>query len=279
MIPFDFEYHRPKTLNEAYDCFMNIKNNSENTKKKPLYYSGGTEIISMAKVSSINFDAVIDLKGIAEYKELYKKDGKIVFGGGLTLSQIVKSGVFKALGQAVNRIADHTMQEKITLGGNLAGGIKYKESSLALMICTCSAEIMTKNGRVKLPFHQIFDGELKLNDGEFLISVDVPENYAKLPFHHEKITKITKIDYPLITILAIKDEDVIKAAITGYANKPIILPQDKLNDNNFKPKERIKNVVDHVSVKAVTELTGSNEYKNFVLNNMIAQTFREFKLK
>ena len=269
MIPFDFDYYRPDTLSEAYDCFMHIKN----SEKKPLYYSGGTEIISMAKVSSINFDAVIDLKAIPEYNELYKKDSRLVLGGGLTLTQIVKSKTFEALAQAVNRIADHTMQEKITLAGNLAGGIKYKEAALALMLCECGAKIMTKNGPTTAPFSQIFDGELNLNVGEFLISIDVPESETNLPFYHKKKTKMTKIDYPLTTILAVKNEGKIKAAITGYADKPLVLPEDRLNNKDLNGENKIKRIVEHMSNKAVTELSGTSAYKNFVLGNLLEEAF------
>ena len=60
MIPFDFEYYKPDTLSKAYDCYITL--GKEN--KKPIYYSGGTEIISMARTGSLEFGAAIDLKGI-----------------------------------------------------------------------------------------------------------------------------------------------------------------------------------------------------------------------
>ena len=44
MIPFDFEYYRPDSISQAVDLFMSLTRQA----KKPMYYGGGTEIISMA---------------------------------------------------------------------------------------------------------------------------------------------------------------------------------------------------------------------------------------
>lgn len=62
MISFDFEYFRPDTIEEA----INIFNNLADSGKKPVYYGGGSEIISLARVSQIEFKSVVDLKSIPE---------------------------------------------------------------------------------------------------------------------------------------------------------------------------------------------------------------------
>jgi len=49
MIPFDFEYYRPKKIKEAIQLFNRLKSSG----REPIYYGGGTEIISMARVHNI----------------------------------------------------------------------------------------------------------------------------------------------------------------------------------------------------------------------------------
>ena len=75
MIPYDFDYFLPDTWQEAVDIFHSLKAEGKN----PLYYGGGTEIISMARVGSIRPDAVIDIipcdfivNGIVERKIIEK---------------------------------------------------------------------------------------------------------------------------------------------------------------------------------------------------------------
>lgn len=47
---------------EAVDIYTRLCSEG----KQPLYYGGGTEIISMARTHNIYTDAVIDIKGIPE---------------------------------------------------------------------------------------------------------------------------------------------------------------------------------------------------------------------
>ena len=52
----------------------------------------------------------------------------------VTLTNIAEKNYFPLLSLAVKRIADHTIQDKITLGGNLLGTIIYKEAILPLLL-------------------------------------------------------------------------------------------------------------------------------------------------
>ena len=45
MIPFDFQYAYPETIEEAVQAYHNL----DEEKLMPIYYGGGTEIISQAK--------------------------------------------------------------------------------------------------------------------------------------------------------------------------------------------------------------------------------------
>lgn len=58
MIPFDFEYYKPETVEEATLLYAEL--NSQ--RKKPVYYGGGTEIISMSRALNRYTEAVIDIK-------------------------------------------------------------------------------------------------------------------------------------------------------------------------------------------------------------------------
>lgn len=272
MIPFDFDYYRPDTLLEAYNCYQNLAADN----KTPLYYSGGTEIISMARVNSIEFDSIIDLKSIPECNSLEIKDGEFIIGSTQTLTRIAQFNGYPLLSETVKRIADHTIQDKITIGGNLAGTIKYREASLPLMISNCNVKIMTQKGVSEMPFLQVFNGKLDLNAGEFLVSISIDEQDLCLPHNHVKKTKIDKIDYPLISMAATKNNTFIKAAITGYGDKPLLLPFDILNDN-YEIEKKIKNIIRQIREDCKSDLSGSKEYREFVLKNMLEQMYENFE--
>jgi CO/xanthine dehydrogenase FAD-binding subunit len=140
MIAFDFDYYLPDTLQEATSLYLSL----QSAGKKPLYYGGGTEIISMARLDSIQPGAVIHIKKIPELREIGLNGTRIIFGAALTLDEVARSGLFPLLGLAAGRIADHTIQLKLTLGGNLAGTIIYHETMLPLLLADAAISRRTE---------------------------------------------------------------------------------------------------------------------------------------
>lgn len=273
MNSFDFEYYKPETLDEAVDCFHAL----EAANKPALYYAGGTEIISMARAESLKFDAVIDLKSIPECGVQGRENGKLVLGSAVTLTQIAEAGHYPLLCETAARIADHTIQGKITLGGNLAGTIKYREAALPLLITDCTAKIMTENGLQAVLFPEVFKGRLQLKKGEFLVQILVDEQMLNLPYAHVKKTKMDKIDYPLITMTAHKNNSEIKAAVSGIGDAPFLLLSDLLSDNSIPEPERIARVVESVRPAVIADILGSKQYRLFAFGNMLSQMYENWR--
>ncbi|HCJ58205.1 MAG TPA: xanthine dehydrogenase, partial [Clostridiaceae bacterium] len=96
MIPYNFDYYRPDTIDEAVQIFKQLDRENKN----PLYYGGGSEIISMARVHNIHTRAVIDLKAIPENNVLEFQGDKLVIGSSVTLSRISESKLYPLLGKS-----------------------------------------------------------------------------------------------------------------------------------------------------------------------------------
>ena len=76
MIPFDFDYLPPETTGEAFNCYAK----PPKAGKRPVWYAGGTELISMARVGSRTFGAVVDLKGVPDCTRLAAERGGSFWG-------------------------------------------------------------------------------------------------------------------------------------------------------------------------------------------------------
>jgi CO/xanthine dehydrogenase FAD-binding subunit len=112
MIAFDFEYYKPDSLNEAVKLYGKLSRSGKN----PLYYSGGTEIITMARRNDIFTKAVIDIKGIPECNVYEIRGNQLVTGAAVTLTNIAENKVIPVLSKTSNFAADHTARNKITIG-------------------------------------------------------------------------------------------------------------------------------------------------------------------
>lgn len=270
MIPIDFDYYRPDSIDEAVQIYKELDSQG----KEPIYYGGGSEIISMARVHNIHTKAVIDLKGIPECNVLEFQGDLLVIGASVTLSRISESKLFPLLGKTGGRIADHTIQCKITLGGNIGGTIIYREAVLPLLLSDSYVIIASENKRKQVPISEVFMERLHLARGEFIVQFTLGKEYTALPYVHVKKTRNEKIDYPLISIAAIKQSDKIRVAFSGVCAFPFRSTQveDDLNDKNSPWEARINNVLSHLPAPVLNDVSGSDKYRKFVLKNALINT-------
>ncbi|EKQ52832.1 MULTISPECIES: FAD binding domain-containing protein [unclassified Clostridium] len=275
MIPFDFEYYKPETIEEAVQIHAELNKNG----KKPLFYGGGSEIISMSRAHNIYTEGVIDIKGIPECNFQEIKDNKLIIGSAVTLTQIAEANLFPLLGLTVQRIADHTMQDKITLGGNIAGTIIYREAVLPLLIANSEIVIANLGGRKQVQFKDVFDKRIRLNYGELIVKVIIDEKYLSLPYLHVKRTKSDKIDYPLITLTALKDNDNINIAFSGLCNFPFRSSEieEHLNDSKLSNNEKVNRVVASMPDLILNDLSGGSDFRKFMLQKMLIEVLEKME--
>lgn len=275
MIPFNFRYYKPTSLNEAISIYKELDSKG----KSPIYYGGGTEFISMARMSNVYSEGVIDIKDIKECNTHNIQDDKLVIGSAITLGDITKSDLFPLLTKTVGRIADHSIQGKITLGGNLAGTIIYKESMLPLLIT--DSEIVTEgiNGRTNRPIMKLLNNGNTLSKGELILNVIVDKHFLDCPFIHVKRTKYEKIDYPLISMSALKYKDRIRIAFSGLCEYPFrsLEIEEYLNHKSISAKKRIDKIIDEVSSEIITDISGSKQYRKFILTTMLDELLEKFE--
>ena len=267
MIPFHFDYYRPDTIEEAVQIYQYLDGQG----KKPLYYSGGSEIISMARMNNISTRAVVDLKEIPECRMLEFEDGDLMIGASVTLSSLTESNLFPLLAKSCGRIADHTMQCKITVGGNVCGTIIYKETLLPFLLADCIVVTAGEGGIKKKSIHEIFHERLKLSKGEFIVQFLVERKFCSSPYFHIKKTKNEKIDYPLVSVAALLDSDRLKVAFSGLCEFPFRSAEveSELNDNSLPFETRISNSFQLLPASVMNDLSGSDRYRLFSLKHIL----------
>lgn len=275
MIGFDFEYYKPSTVNEATNLYYIL----DTAGKKAIFYGGGSEFISMARMNNVYADAVIDIKGIKECNQYTMYGGDLVIGAGVTLTEIAEGNLFPLLSMAVKRIADHTMQGKITIGGNICGTIIYREAVLPLLVSESRIVLARRDGVREELLRDVFDGRLRLNKGEMVVNVIVPGEYLNLPHLHVKRTKIEVIDYPLISMVALKNGDKIQMAFSGLGDYPFRSNElEQILNKSISPKKnKIDRAVECIEDKISDALNGSKEYKEFMLSEILDTALKDFQ--
>ncbi|WP_434284063.1 FAD binding domain-containing protein [Clostridium botulinum] len=270
MIAFNFEYYKPDSLDEAVKLYKELSKSG----KEPLYYSGGTEIITMARRNDLVTKAVIDIKGIPECNVFEIKGNKLIIGAAVTLNHIAENKLIPFLSETADFPADHTSRNKITVGGNICGKIIYKEAVLGHLIGDSSVSIYGKKGKRIVPIIQAFNQKLQLKKGEFLFQLSTEISYSNLPYISVKKTKQGKMEYPLISMAALKKNNNIQMAFSGVCSFPFrSMEMEKyINNKTLAKEQRIEQAISHLPAPIFGNIQGSSEYKRFVLRNLLEYT-------
>ena len=216
MINCDFEYYKPESIEEAVSTFNTLKELG----KKPMYFAGGTEIISMTRKNLLRPEALIDLKLIKECQLIECDKDTLCYGSMITLNKACEDSRFPLLSDICSTIADHTIRNRLTLGGNICGRLPYKEAVLPFLLIPTTAVIACKDGLRKESMSAAFDKRLKLNEGEFLVQFIVDQEYLSLPYIHIRKERNGRVDYPLIHTAALYLENETRLAVTGLCAFP-----------------------------------------------------------
>ncbi|HOR85918.1 MAG TPA: FAD binding domain-containing protein [Bacillota bacterium] len=267
MIAFDFDYYKPDSLNEAVKLYGELSRSD----KRPLYYSGGTEIITMARRNDIYTKAVIDIKGIPECNAYETIGSLMTIGAAVTLTHITENKLIPVLSKTANFAADHTARNKITIGGNICGRIIYREAVLGHLITDSNIIIYGEEGKRTVPINQAFDQRLQLKEGEFLFQLTTDMSYSDLPCICVRKTKQGKTGYPLISMAVLKKDNNIRMAFSGVCSFPFrsAKMENAINNKAISREQRIEQAINSLPAPIFGNIQGSSEYKEFVLKNLL----------
>ncbi|MEK5521170.1 FAD binding domain-containing protein [Heyndrickxia sp. FSL W8-0423] len=275
MIPYDFDYYQPSTIEQATSLYQSLRLDG----RKPKFFSGGTEIITLGRLNKVYTDAVIDLKKIPEYNVVYASEDRLIIGGGLSLVQIEETNPFPLLAKTISEIADHTARTKITVGGNICAQIFYREAVLPFLLADSLIVVAEYNGIKFYPIHEVFKECLCLNEGSFLLQVSTDQKLISAPYMTVKKRKQWNTGYPLITVAALKVENKIRVAISGLCSFPFraFEMEEDLNNDQLSLEERVNQAIVKLPSSVLNDVEGSSEYRLFVLKNTLIDILVELE--
>jgi len=269
MISFDFSYDQPTSIEEAVNRFQALRSQQ----KTVAYYAGGTEMISRARRDEIHVDAVIDLKHIPECNILSSDQNQIIFGATTSLTDIANTNDFPLLTQVILQIATQTERNKITIGGNLASHLPYREALLPFLLVDARVVIAGRNGTKTLQIIDIFENGIQLEEDEFIVQIIMKQEYSKFPYFNCKRTKQSSVNYPLVSLAALKIDNQIRIACSGLCHFPFRLEQfeTEINHSTVQMKEKINQVTNTLPAPILNDQYASAAYREFVFKNALSE--------
>ena len=267
MLPFNFDYYRPETLKEAVDLYQYLDQQG----KQPFYFSGGTELLTLGRIDLAYTEAVIDMKGIPETSVMQVSGDHLLLGSSLTLTAIEEANPFPLLTKTASEVADHSARGKITLGGNICARIFYREAVLPFLLADSRLLIIGAEGEKIVPIHDVFQGHLRLDNGEYLVQTATELRYIHAPYFTVKRRQQWETGYPLITLAALKIDQRIRVAISGLCPFPFrsSAVEQSINALGVSMETRVEGAIAALPQPILDDIEGSKEYRLFVLRNLL----------
>ncbi|MEE6451614.1 FAD binding domain-containing protein [Gottfriedia acidiceleris] len=275
MLSSNLEYYKPMNIKEALEIFYFLKAKN----KRPIYYAGGTEILTLGRLNLVETDALIDIKELKECQMFEFNEDYLIAGAVISLTDLEEKNLFPLLSKTSMEIADRTARNKITLGGNLCGQIFYREAVLPFLLCDSQVIIAGYNGVEAFPIEQIFNQNFQLQDGQLIIQLLTEKKYMNLPFISIKKRQQWDTGYPLLTIASIKVENQLRFAFSGLCPFPFRSKkmEAELNNLNVNLDERIQKALQFIPGEVLDDIEGSKEYRLFVLRNTLETIILELE--
>lgn len=172
----DFTYHRPKSLEEVLAL---LKEHGDEAK----VMGGGVGLIAFMKERLMSPTHVIDVKDVAELRELRRVPAKgLRIGAAVSIARLLESGSLaaehKVLEEALSKVADPMIRGRATLVGNLCEAIPWVDSPPALMALDATVEVAGQGGGRILPVSSFIRGpvDIDLNPDEVVTAVTIPDS-------------------------------------------------------------------------------------------------------
>lgn len=274
MIPFEFTYMVPETIKEALDAW----GAAESEGSRPLYYAGGTEIISLCREQKIHPKVLIDIKKIKECNVLETGEN-FEYGACLPLNTVAEHTHIPLLAQVICKIADHTIRNKLTLGGNIMGHLPYREAVLPFLVLDSRLKIAGPRGIKTVSLASVFDKRVTLAKGEFLVSLLVQSETAAQNWFFRRKEKAGRIDYPLISVCFSGNAGKIRMAVSGAFSFPIRSHDAEviLNTQELSGKVRAQQVADRMNDLFKSDFRASAAYRKHLLKLAIIDGIQQLE--
>jgi len=169
----DFEYHKPKDINETLHLLSEFK-------EKAKILAGGTDLIVHLKEELAMPEVVIDIKGISELNKIEISEDNIFIGAGVTFTEIIESQPLKEklpiLWEASEKVASVGIRNRATIAGNICSAVPSLDSAPALLVYDTEILVQSKKGKRTISINDWFTGPKQtiLNPEELVLGINIP---------------------------------------------------------------------------------------------------------
>jgi carbon-monoxide dehydrogenase medium subunit len=173
MIPGSFDYHRPRSIDEAVGLLADHAGDA-------LILAGGHSLIPMMKLRMATPEHLIDIQDITELTGMDITGGTITIGAAVTQTRIIDSEELAAacpiLRETALQIADPQIRNVGTIGGNVANGDPGNDMPAIMQLLDAEYTLRGNKGERQVRAREFYEAAYftARDEAEILTTIRIP---------------------------------------------------------------------------------------------------------
>ena len=267
----EYKYFKPASIDETLALLAEFKNSA--------ILAGGTDLIVNLKEGIATPDAVIDIKGLDDFKKIEFRDNRLIVGALVTFAELLESKVvknkFPLVMETCNTVGSMGVRNRATMVGNICSAVPSLDSGPLLSVYEAEVFVKSSSSERKIAVSNWFVGpkETSLKNGELVTGISIPFPAKKHAGCYVRLGRYWGEDLAQVgvSILAFSDNSY-RIAFGAVAPVPIrakkieALLNGRQLDNSLI--DRAKKVVPD-EISPITDIRSSKEYRLHVANVML----------
>lgn len=198
MRPYPFVYHRPRTLEQAFELLDRYAADAA-------LFAGGTELLLAMKARVLRYDHLIDLKCIPGMTGVRQDGGEIVIGALTSHHLLSVDSTLRKLAPAYAKLSDGIANIRVrvagTIGGNLCFAEPHADPPALLAALDASVVLRKAAGNRRVPIADFIQSEFTTvrEDDEVLTEVRFPIPSDRTRYVYSKFGHLER---PAVTMAA-----------------------------------------------------------------------------
>ena len=156
-------------------------------------FAGGTDLMVLLEAGKLEHRNYINIWNLKELRGIEVSDTQVVLGALTTYTEIQSHPVLRAefpmLCQAASETGGLAIQNRGTLGGNIANASPAADSPPALLVYDAELELLSTSGSRRVPYKDFHTGykQMNLHPQELLVRIRLPRSTSELAHYYRKV--------------------------------------------------------------------------------------------
>jgi CO/xanthine dehydrogenase FAD-binding subunit len=215
-------------------------------------FAGGTDLMVLLESGKLSHKNYLDIWNLPELRGIEVSDAGVTIGALTTYTEVQSNSIlrqeFPMLCQAASETGGLAIQNRGTLGGNIANASPAADSPPALLVYNADLELLSVRGSRWLPYQSFHTGykQTAMQPDELLARIRLPRLWPDLNHYYRKVgtrkaQAISKVCFAATARMEEGIVGVIRIALGSVAPVPLrcrkteeVLQGAMLNDSTIE---------------------------------------------